>query len=168
MNQPWRHRPGLDPNPGIISRVPSDYLCDMPRVGCTLATPKAACRCRQQRRSKSTSVKRPIQQIGSLNRLPCANRRATVPGSQHYESCTLRTAITRCPHMSLKFPPLRSRVLGCRHAHRDGVSLLGRASFLRPGHRHRGRRAQPGSSLAAGHRRSRRAAGLTQASTTAA
>jgi hypothetical protein len=23
------------------------------------------------------------------------------------------------------FPPLKSRVLGCRHAHRDGVSLFG-------------------------------------------
>jgi Integrase core domain len=66
------------------------------------------------------------------------------------------------------FPPLRSRVLGCRHADRDGVSLFGRAPFLHSGHFRRGRRAQSGSSLAAGHRRSRRAAGLTQASTSAA
>ena len=72
------------------------------------------------------------------------------------------------PDLSPKFPPLRSRVLGCRHAHRDGVSLFGRALFLRPGHLRHGRRAQPGSSLAAGHRQRRRAAGLTQASTRAA
>jgi hypothetical protein len=39
--------------------------------------------------------------------------------------------------MSPKFLPIRSRVLGCRHAHRNGVSLFGRAL------------AQPGSSLAA-------------------
>src|SRR5437660_8739099 len=33
--------------------------------------------------------------------------------------------------LSPKFPPVRSRVLGCRHAHRDGVSRFGRAAFLR-------------------------------------
>ena len=76
---------------------------------------------------------------------------------------------TRAPIvLSPKFPPLRSRVLGCRHAHRDGVSLFGRAAFLRPGRLRQRGRAQPGSSLAAGHRQSRRAAGLTQASTAAA
>src|SRR5262249_16257004 len=48
------------------------------------------------------------------------------------------------------FPPVKNRVLGRRHAHRDGVSLFGRAAFLRPGRLHRGRRAQPGSTLAAG------------------
>jgi flavin-dependent trigonelline monooxygenase, oxygenase component len=72
------------------------------------------------------------------------------------------------PDLSPFFPPVKNRVLGCRHADRDGVSLFGRAAFLRPGCLHPGRRAQPGSSLTAGHRRSRRAAGLTQASTAAA
>jgi hypothetical protein len=38
-------------------------------------------------------------------------------------------------------------------------------AFLRPGHLCQRRRGQPGSRLAAGHRRSRRAAVLTQAST---
>ena len=66
------------------------------------------------------------------------------------------------------FPPIKNRVLSCRHADRDGVSLFGRVSFLRPGHLRQGCRAQPGSRLAAGHRRRRRAAGLTQASTAAA
>jgi hypothetical protein len=32
--------------------------------------------------------------------------------------------------LSPKFRPLRSRVLGCRHAPRDGVSRFGRAAFL--------------------------------------
>ena len=73
-----------------------------------------------------------------------------------------------CCDLSTNFPPFRSRVLGCRHAHRDGVSLFGRAAFLRPGRLRQRRRAQPGSRLAAGHRRSRRAAVLTQASTAAA
>jgi hypothetical protein len=35
--------------------------------------------------------------------------------------------------LSPNFPPVRSRVLGCRHAHRDGVSRFGRVPFLRPG-----------------------------------
>ena len=65
------------------------------------------------------------------------------------------------------FPPLRSRVRGCRHAHRAGVSLFGRAPFLHPGHTLPSRRAQPGSMLAVGHRRRRREAALTQASTAA-
>ena len=65
------------------------------------------------------------------------------------------------------FPPLKSRVRGCRHAHRVGVSLFGRAPFLRPGHTLPSRRAQPGSRLAEGHRRSQRAAALMQASTAA-
>ena len=69
---------------------------------------------------------------------------------------------------SPKFPPVKNRVLGCRQADRDGVSLFGRAAFLRPGHLRQCRRAQAGSSLAAGHRRSRRTAGLRQASTVAA
>ena len=55
--------------------------------------------------------------------------------------------------LSPKFPPLRSRVLGCRHARRDGVSRSGRALFLCPGRFPGHRRAQPGSRLAAGHRR---------------
>ena len=33
--------------------------------------------------------------------------------------------------VSPNFPPLKSRVLGCRHALGDGVSLFGRAVFLR-------------------------------------
>jgi hypothetical protein len=70
--------------------------------------------------------------------------------------------------LSPSFPPVNNRVLGCRHADRDGVCLFGRASFLCPGRVYQRRRAQPGSSLAVGHRRSRRAAGLTQASTAAA
>ena len=70
--------------------------------------------------------------------------------------------------VSPKFPPLRSRVLGCRHAHRDGVSLFGRVPFLRPGQFHRGHWAQPGSRLAAGHWRSQHEVVLTQASTKAA
>jgi hypothetical protein len=61
----------------------------------------------------------------------------------------------------------KQKVLGCRRARPGGVSLFGRAAFLRPGLRSRGRRAQPGSRLAAGHRRRRREAVLTQASTAA-
>jgi len=34
-----------------------------------------------------------------ISRLPCANRRATAPGSRHHGSFRLPTAITRCPHM---------------------------------------------------------------------
>ena len=75
--------------------------------------------------------------------------------------------IARVPDVSPFLPPLKSRVLRYRHAHRGGVSRFGRAPFLCPGHNPRRRRAQPGSSLAGGHRRSRRAAGLTQASTAA-
>jgi hypothetical protein len=41
------------------------------------------------------------------------------------------------------FPPVKNRVLGCRHADRDGVSLLGRAAFLHPGRRLRRRAQQP-------------------------
>jgi hypothetical protein len=52
--------------------------------------------------------------------------------------------------LSPKFPPLRSRVLGCRHARRDGVSRSGRALFLCPGRFPGHRRAQPGSRLATG------------------
>ena len=33
--------------------------------------------------------------------------------------------------LSPNFPPLKSRVLGCRYAHRDGVSRFGRGPFLR-------------------------------------
>jgi hypothetical protein len=64
-------------------------------------------------------------------------------------------------------PPIRGRVLGCRHDHRDGVSRFGRAPFLRPGRRCPSRQAQPGSRLAVGHGRSRRAAALARASTAA-
>src|SRR5690348_11264430 len=52
--------------------------------------------------------------------------------------------------LSPKFPLVKNRVLGCRRAHRDGVSLFGRAAFLRPGRPLDRRRAQPGSSLAEG------------------
>ena len=62
--------------------------------------------------------------------------------------------------VSPDFPPLKSRVRGCRHAHRVGVSLFGRAPFFRPGHPLPSRRAQPASRLAEGHRRRRRAAAL--------
>ena len=65
------------------------------------------------------------------------------------------------------FPPLKSRVRGCRHADRDGVFRFGRAPFFRPGRGSSRRRAQSGSSLATGHRRRRRVAGLSQASTAA-
>ena len=82
--------------------------------------------------------------------------------------CVRAVAARHDVDVSPNFPPLRSRALGCRHADRDGVSLFGRAAFLRPGLMRRGRRAQSGSSLAAGHRRSRRAAGLMRASTMAA
>ena len=34
--------------------------------------------------------------------------------------------------LSPNSPPVKSRVLGCRHGHRDGVSLFGRASFSVP------------------------------------
>ena len=74
---------------------------------------------------------------------------------------------SRCD-LSPKLPPIKNRALGCRHAHRDGVSLFGRAAFLRPGLCVQRRRAQPGSRLAVGHRRSRRAAVLTPASALAA
>ncbi len=69
-----------------------------------------------------------------------------------------------CAPTALHF---RSRVRGCRLSHRDGVSRFGRAPFPRPGRLPPSRRAQPGSSLAAGHRRSRRAAGLARVSTAA-
>src|SRR5205823_14699794 len=49
--------------------------------------------------------------------------------------------------------------------HRSTVSLFDRAPFLRPDLVLRGRRAQPRSRLAAGHRRRRRAAALRAAST---
>src|SRR4051812_47837872 len=79
------------------------------------------------------------------------------------------------PDLSPKFPPVRSRVLGGRHAHRDGVSWFGRAAFLRsliaapfasqkmlfvrpeaplsiPAHARWARRAEIGSRWAAGPR----------------
>jgi hypothetical protein len=73
----------------------------------------------------------------------------------------------RCGDLSPNFPPLKSRVRCCRQDHPAGVSQFGRAPFLRPGQLQPRSRAQPESNLAEGHRRSRRAAGLTQASTAA-
>ena len=82
----------------------------------------------------------------------------------------VRVAVS--PHLGLdlspKLPPIKNRALGCRHAHRDGVSLFGRAAFLRPGLCVQRRRAQPGSRLAVGHRRSWRAAVLRKLSSVAA
>src|SRR5689334_500284 len=44
MNQPRRHRPSLDPNPSVASRMASHSSLDLLRVGVTLATPEpAAC-----------------------------------------------------------------------------------------------------------------------------
>ena len=50
------------------------------------------------------------------------------PTFSHY-----RQVLRAVADLSLDFPPVRSRALGCRHAHRDGVSLFGRAAFrVRP------------------------------------
>src|SRR3974390_481438 len=53
------------------------------------------------------------------------------PADTHHARSTVRQIKYKLLHLSPKFPPLRSRVLGCRHAHRDGVSLFGRVPFLR-------------------------------------
>jgi hypothetical protein len=63
-----------------------------------------------------------------------------------------------CRDLGSKFPPLKSRVPGCRHVDSDGVSRFDRAVFLGLGQFPHRRRAQPGSRLAASHRRRRRAA----------
>src|ERR1700761_9417768 len=70
------------------------------------------------------------------------------------------------PHVNL-LPAASMRMLPVA-AGVNRVSRFGRAPFLHPGHGLSRRRAQPGSTLATGHRRRRRAAGLSQASTAAA
>jgi hypothetical protein len=47
------------------------------------------------------------------------------PTFSHY-----RQVLRAVADLSLDFPPVRSRALGCRHAHRDGVSLFGRAAVV--------------------------------------
>src|SRR4051812_42487153 len=40
MHEPWRHRPGLDPKLGILSRMPPYDARNLLRIGRTLAAPK--------------------------------------------------------------------------------------------------------------------------------
>jgi hypothetical protein len=42
VHEPWRHRPGLEPDLGIAPRMPPDCTRNLSRVGCALATPKPA------------------------------------------------------------------------------------------------------------------------------
>ena len=69
-------------------------------------------------------------------------------GEQHREEFGLVAGTNTVADLIPNFPPVKSRVLGYRHGHRDGVSLFGRAPFLCPGqtekHRHDGRGGNPG------------------------